>query len=68
MSLLRAALAALLTLGMASGDGGLSPKAPAGVTASFPPPPWAIAHRGAAGLLPEHTLAAYALAVDQVCE
>lgn len=27
--------------------------------------PWVIAHRGASGLLPEHTLPAYALAIEQ---
>jgi glycerophosphoryl diester phosphodiesterase/GNAT superfamily N-acetyltransferase len=27
--------------------------------------PWVIAHRGASGVLPEHTLAAYALAIEQ---
>ncbi len=27
--------------------------------------PWVIAHRGASGLLPEHTLAGYALAIEQ---
>jgi glycerophosphoryl diester phosphodiesterase/GNAT superfamily N-acetyltransferase len=27
--------------------------------------PWVIAHRGASGVLPEHTLAAYALALEQ---
>lgn len=29
------------------------------------PKPWVIAHRGASGLLPEHTLAGYALAIEQ---
>lgn len=29
------------------------------------PMPWVIAHRGASGLLPEHTLAGYALAIEQ---
>ena len=33
---------------------------------SFPPPPYSFAHRGASGLLPEHTMQAYALAVEQV--
>ncbi len=32
------------------------------------PAPWVIAHRGASGLLPEHTLEAYQLAIDQVPE
>ena len=32
----------------------------------FPPPPYSFAHRGASGLLPEHTMQAYALAVEQV--
>lgn len=27
--------------------------------------PWIVAHRGASGVLPEHTLAAYALAIEQ---
>ena len=27
--------------------------------------PWVIAHRGASGLLPEHTLAAYQLGAEQ---
>ena len=34
--------------------------------ASFPQPPYSFAHRGASGLLPEHTMQAYALAVEQV--
>lgn len=32
----------------------------------FPPPPYSFAHRGASGLVPEHTMQAYALAVEQV--
>jgi glycerophosphoryl diester phosphodiesterase len=30
-----------------------------------PAKPWVIAHRGASGLRPEHTLEAYALAIEQ---
>ena len=39
----------------------------AGLTAfgSAPARPWIIAHRGASGTLPEHTLQAYALAIEQ---
>lgn len=33
---------------------------------AFPPPPYSFAHRGASGLLPEHTMQAYQLAVEQV--
>jgi glycerophosphoryl diester phosphodiesterase len=33
---------------------------------AFPPAPWALAHRGASGVLPEHTVGAYQLAVDAV--
>jgi glycerophosphoryl diester phosphodiesterase len=32
---------------------------------AFPPVPLVIAHRGASGLRPEHTLASYALAIEQ---
>lgn len=32
----------------------------------LPASPWSIAHRGASGLLPEHTMPAYKLAVEQV--
>ncbi len=32
------------------------------------PAPWVIAHRGASGLLPEHTLPGYALAIEQGAE
>jgi hypothetical protein len=35
-------------------------------TLAFPEPPYAFAHRGASGLLPEHTMQAYKLAVEQV--
>lgn len=37
----------------------------ASVKASLPDAPWVIAHRGASGARPEHTVAAYELAVDQ---
>jgi glycerophosphoryl diester phosphodiesterase len=39
--------------------------APFAAPAADPPPPIVIAHRGASGYLPEHTLAAYELAVTQ---
>lgn len=32
----------------------------------FPEPPYSFAHRGASGLLPEHSMPAYMLAVEQV--
>lgn len=32
----------------------------------FPSPPWALAHRGASGVLPEHSAGAYQLAIDAV--
>lgn len=32
--------------------------------AVLPGPPWIIAHRGASGALPEHTLEAYRLAIE----
>ncbi|HEX6827887.1 MAG TPA: glycerophosphodiester phosphodiesterase family protein, partial [Burkholderiales bacterium] len=35
------------------------------VTAAADPHPLVIAHRGASGTLPEHTLEAYALAIEQ---
>ena len=34
----------------------------------FPDPPYSFAHRGSSGALPEHTMQAYALAVEQVRE
>ncbi len=37
----------------------------AALAADVPPRPLVIAHRGASGYLPEHTVEAYALAIDQ---
>lgn len=39
---------------------------PAAGALAFPEPPYSFAHRGASGLLPEHSMPAYMLAVEQV--
>ena len=53
-----------LALGVISGCALQTPEPPAQRFAALPTP-LVIAHRGASGYLPEHTLEAYALAIDQ---
>src|SRR5690349_15418072 len=55
----------LLAAALTGCDAGTNAAAPEGWRTLNGKPPLVIAHRGASGYRPEHTLAAYALAIEQ---